>query len=87
VKHYRIVCRQQQWHLLIEGHECGLLQAEERSYLVQIACKVACERGSTVHVFDDLDALEAKLSFNNGVLAVDGTYRGDLDPSLLPRMP
>lgn len=87
MKNYRIVCRQQQWHLLIEGQECGLLQADERSYLVQIACKVASERGSTVHVFDNLDTLEAKLSFNNGVLAVDGTYRGDLDLSLLPKMP
>jgi hypothetical protein len=79
VKHYQIVCRNTQWHLQIEGQDCGLLQSDERNALVQIACKVAAERGSAVQVFDQQNQLEARLSFQDGVLAVDGYYRGELD--------
>ena len=79
MRQYQIVCRGDQWQLLIEGQECGLLQCEERAFLVQIACRVAAERGTAVHVFDDRNELEARLTFQNGSLAVDGCYRGDLD--------
>jgi hypothetical protein len=40
---------------------------------------VAAERGMAVHVFDQQNQLEARLSFQDGVLAVDGYYRGELD--------
>ncbi|MPZ43099.1 MAG: hypothetical protein GEV05_06810 [Betaproteobacteria bacterium] len=77
MKQYQIVWREQQWHLMIEGQECGLLQSDDRSYLVQIACKVAAERGSAVDVFDARNKLETRLSFRDGTLAIDGSYPGD----------
>jgi hypothetical protein len=77
VKNYQIVCRQQQWHLLIEGQDCGLLQSDERGNLVQIACKVAAERGSVVQVFDNCDKLEACLTFGNAVSARDGAQSNE----------
>jgi hypothetical protein len=76
---YRIVCREQQWHLLIEGQECAILQCDDRGYLVQIACKVAAERDFAVHVFDQRDQLEAKLVFRDGALATDRSYPVDFD--------
>jgi hypothetical protein len=75
---YRIVCREQQWYLLIEGQECGLLQCDDRNFLVQIACTVAAERGSAVQIFDARDELEARLCFRDGTLASEGADTGDL---------
>jgi hypothetical protein len=77
-KCYHVVWREHEWQLVIEGHKSGLLQSDDRSYLVQIACRVAAERGCSVHVFDDRDQLEARLSFVHGMLAVEGSYFGDL---------
>ena len=37
MRQYQIVCRGDQWQLLIEGQECGLLQCEERAFLVQMS--------------------------------------------------
>jgi hypothetical protein len=76
---YRIVSREQQWHLLIEGQDCAILQCDDRDYLVQVACKVAAERGFAVHVFDECDQLEAKLEFRDGALAADRSYPVDYD--------
>ncbi|MGH8637486.1 MAG: hypothetical protein ACREUZ_10175 [Burkholderiales bacterium] len=84
MNHYQIVCREQQWHLMIEGHECALLQSDDRSYLVQIACKVAAERGAQVDVFDARNKLETRLSFRDGTLATDGSCPGDLAISADP---
>jgi hypothetical protein len=74
---YRIIHREQQWHLVIEGQECGLLQCDDRSFLVQIACSVAAERGSAVQVFDARNELEARLYFRDGTLTIDGSYLGE----------
>ena len=80
MKQYQIICRQEQWQLVVEGQDCGLLQCDDRGYLVQIACRVAAERGlAAVQIFDRRNELEARLQFENGVLAVDGCYQGDLD--------
>lgn len=77
--YYRIVCRGAQWHLLIEDQPVGLLQSDNRSYLVNLACKVAADRGKSVHIFDTADQLQARLSFEGGVFAMQGTYDGELD--------
>ena len=78
MRQYRIVSRAGQWQLLIEGQDCGLLQGDDRAFLVEIACRVAAERRTAVHVYDDHDELEARLSFQNGSPAVHGAYRGEL---------
>ena len=78
VAQYRIIRREQQWHLVIEGQECGLLQCDDRNFLVQVACSVAAERGSAVQVFDARDELEARLYFRDGTLTVDGSYMGEV---------
>ncbi len=79
VSQYQIICRDQQWQLMIEGQACALLQCDDRSSLIQIACKVAADRRSAVQVFDDRNELEARLSFCDGALAVQGSYQGPLD--------
>ena len=75
---YQIVRREQQWHLVIDAQECAILQCDDRSSLVQIACRVAAERGSAVQVFDARNQLEARIYFRDGTLAIDGSYPGDL---------
>ena len=75
---YRIVCRNQQWYLLIEGQECSLLHCDDRNFLVQIACRVAAERKCAVQIFDARNKLEARLCFRDGTLAIEGSYTGDL---------
>jgi hypothetical protein len=85
--HYTIVCREQQWQLLIEGQPVGLLQSDDRDYLVGIACKVAAERRTSVQVFDAADQLEARLSFEGGVLAIHGTYQGHVQASHVSQEP
>ena len=85
--HYTILCREQQWQLLIEGQSVGLLQSDDRDYLVSIACKVAAERGTSVQVFDAADQLEARLSFEGGVLAIHGTYHGDVQAGGMSQEP
>jgi hypothetical protein len=82
VAQYRIIHREQQWHLVIEGQECGLLQCDDRSFLVQIACSVAAERGSAVQVFDARNELEARLYFRDGSLTIDGSYLGEIGAAL-----
>lgn len=83
--HYRIVWLGQQWHLLIEGQSVGLLQSDNRDYLVDLACKVAAGRGHSVHVFDATDQLEARLSFEGGVLAIHGAYEGAMEITPRPQ--
>jgi len=75
---YRIVCRDEQWCLLIDGQECGLLQCDDRNFLVQIACTVAAGRGSAVQIFDARNELEARLCFRDGTLTIEGSYTGNL---------
>ena len=81
---YRIVRRERKWHLLIGGQDCAILQCDERDFLVQIACKVAAERGFAVHVFDERNELEARLMFGDGALAVDGSCPVDFDSASAP---
>ena len=72
---YQIICRDQQWQLMIEGQACPLLQCDDRSSLIRVACKVAAGRSSAVQAVDDRNDLEVHLHFRDGVVAVEGSWR------------
>ena len=78
MKQYRIVKRSGEWHIVVEGQKCGILRCEERAPLVQTACRIAAGLNGSVAVYDPLNKLEARLTFNAGALSVDGRYDGDL---------
>ncbi len=78
MKQYRIVKRSGEWHIVVEGQKCGILRCDERAPLVQTACRIAAGIDAAVAVYDPHNKLEAKFTFREGTMSVDGRYDGDL---------
>jgi hypothetical protein len=82
-KSYWIVRHSDQWQLCVGGHTPGILCSENRADLIRVACRLGAERGGAVFVFGEQETVEARLSFHEGSLTIDGPSAGDLGPELL----
>lgn len=82
-KSYWILRKADQWQLCVGGHQHGILCSENRTDLIKVACRLGAERGAAVFIFGDQENVEARLSFNDGSLTIDGPNAGQLAPELL----
>jgi hypothetical protein len=82
-KSYWIVRHADQWHLCVGDQHNGILCSENRADLIKVACRLGAERGTPVFILGEQENLEAKLSFHEGSLTIDGPTAGDLAPELL----
>ena len=79
MKHYLIVKRAKEWHVVVQGRKCGVLCCEDRAPLVQTACRLAAATDGSIEVYDPQNKLEARFTFQAGSLTIEGQYSGELD--------
>jgi hypothetical protein len=82
-KSYWIVRHADQWQLCVGGQTPGILCSENRADLIKVACRLGAERGGAVFVFGERETVEARLSFHQGLLTIDGPSASVLAPELL----
>jgi hypothetical protein len=82
-KSYWILRKADQWQLCVGGQEQGILCSENRTDLIKVACRLGAERGAAVFIFGDQENVEARLSFSQGSLTIDGPNANAFVPELL----
>ena len=82
-KSYWIVRHSDQWQLCVGGQRPGILCSENRADLIKVACRLGAERGGAVFIFGDRESVEARLSFHDGSLTIDGPNASALAPEFL----